>query len=242
MHYISLGYFCSVALELEKLGLRSESSPFDWLISDFEGVIHAIQNHFEDFLAPEYLAQNTRDRSHYKNTKYDVQFFHDFDAYQSLDDQLPSVQAKYCRRIERFYKSITEPTLFIRYINNSQKSGSRSKEIQWIEENYDSVLALLKSFNNENDILFIANDGVTSEKIKLYNVPKDENDTVARSPFDKNRELSDFFNNIDFPEKQHNINRYLQKQKQKKKSHFKKKLLGIRKKVFYKEYVHSQLY
>lgn len=52
MHYISLGYFCSIAMELERLGLRSESSPFDWLISDFEGVIHAIENHFEDFLNP----------------------------------------------------------------------------------------------------------------------------------------------------------------------------------------------
>lgn len=38
MNYISLGYFCSIAMDLEKLGLRNESLPFDWVISDFEGV------------------------------------------------------------------------------------------------------------------------------------------------------------------------------------------------------------
>jgi len=77
MQYISLGYFCSIAMELEKMGLRSESSPFDWLISDFDGVISAIETRFEDFLNPAFLAQNKNNRSHYKNTKYNIEFFHD---------------------------------------------------------------------------------------------------------------------------------------------------------------------
>lgn len=36
-NFISLGYFCSVALELQRLGLRSCSSPFDWCISEWSG-------------------------------------------------------------------------------------------------------------------------------------------------------------------------------------------------------------
>lgn len=32
---ISLGYFCSVAIELEKMGIRNFSTPFDWLITDW---------------------------------------------------------------------------------------------------------------------------------------------------------------------------------------------------------------
>lgn len=242
MHYISLGYFCSIAMELEKLGLRSESSPFDWLISDFEGVIYAIRNHFEDFLNPKYLAQNSHNHAHYKNVKYGLQFFHDFNPYQPLQDQLPSVQNKYNRRIQRFYKSITEPTLFIRYINDKPNAGNTSKELHWIEENYDSVIALLKSFNDQNEILFIANDGVTSQKFKIYNVQKDDGDSVARSPLTKDPALQEFFNNIDFPEKQLNIERYLQKQQQKKKSQAKKKLFSLLTKLFHKEYVHTQLY
>lgn len=242
MHYISLGYFCSVAMELEKLGLRSESSPFDWLISDFEGVIHSIRNHFEDFLEPTYLAQNSRNRAHYKNIKYNLQFFHDFNQYQSLDDQLPAIQNKYNRRIQRFYKSISEPTLFIRYINDKAIADNTSKELLWIEENYDSILSLLKSFNDQNDILFIANDGVSSQKFKIYNVKKDDGDNVARSPLTKDPALQKFFTAIDFPERQLNIERYLQKQQQKKKSKTKKKLISLLKKIFCKEYKHSQVY
>lgn len=242
MHYISLGYFCSVAIELEKLGLRTESSPFDWLISDFEGVLCAIQTNFEDFLNPDFLAQNTRVRSRYKNTKYNLQFFHDFDQYQSLQSQLPSVQDKYNRRIQRFYKSITEPTLFIRYISDEQKTDNTSKELLWIEENYDSILATLKSFNEKNDILFIANDGISSSKFKIYNVPKDDNDVVARNPFSKNPSLAEFFHNIDIPERQKNIERYEHKQQQKKKTQIKRKLITLFKKVFQKEYIHTKQY
>lgn len=36
-NYISLGYFCGVAQDLEKLGLRNTSSPFDWCITDLGG-------------------------------------------------------------------------------------------------------------------------------------------------------------------------------------------------------------
>lgn len=32
-HIISLGHFCGVAQELERLGLRDASYPFEWLIT-----------------------------------------------------------------------------------------------------------------------------------------------------------------------------------------------------------------
>lgn len=120
MNYISLGYFCSVASELEKLGLRTESSPFDWVISDFEGDINNIKNHFADYLDYIFLSQDKQNREIYKNIKYNICFFHDFNKYTSLKKQLPHVAEKYNRRIERFYKSITSPTLFIRYISDEE--------------------------------------------------------------------------------------------------------------------------
>jgi len=242
MHYISLGYFCSIAMDLEKLGLRSESSPFDWLISDFEGVIQAIQNHFDDFLEPKYLAQNSHNHAHYKNTKYGFQFFHDFNPYQPLQDQLPSVQNKYNRRIQRFYNSITEPTLFIRYIKDKPNTDGVSEELHWIEDHYDAIIALLKSFNDQNDILFIANDGITSPKFKIYNVPKDDGDIVARSPLTRTPALQEIFCNVDFPDKHLNIERYLQKQHQKKKTQLRNKIFTLTEKLFRKKYVHTQLY
>ena len=37
-HIISLGWFGSIAEELERLGLRSAIYPFDWILSDWETV------------------------------------------------------------------------------------------------------------------------------------------------------------------------------------------------------------
>lgn len=244
MKYISLGYFCSVAIELEKLGLRNESSPFDWVISDFEGVIMAMQEHFVDFLSYKYLFQKKSNHAIYKNTKYNISFFHDFNKYESLKKQLPKVQEKYNRRINRFYKSITEPTLFIRYISDEKKIEGKSKELIWIEENYDYILGVIKSFNEHNEIIFIANDGVSSTKLVIYNVQKDENDLVARNPIYKNSVLFDRFSDIDLPERQANIERYIKKEQYQNSilNRLKRKILSILKRVFLKEYSHESQY
>lgn len=242
MHYISLGYFCSIALELERLGLRTESSPFDWLISDCEGVFAAIENHFHNFLDYDSMSQSSRNRSHYKDLTYNMHFFHDFTPYLPLAKQIQDVKAKYQRRIDRFYKSITEPTLFIRYISDENKIGNISKELLWLEKNYDTVLKILKSFNSENDILFIANEGVTSSVFTIYNVAKDENDVVARKPIEKNSFLTHLFASIDTPEKQKNIDHYKKKVQKKKRNYLKRKISSFFKKLFLKEYIHNQQY
>lgn len=49
-HFISLGFFCSVASELERYGLRSASGPFDWQSCDsFKERMDLINNRFEKF-------------------------------------------------------------------------------------------------------------------------------------------------------------------------------------------------
>lgn len=237
-HFISLGYFCSVSLELERVGLRDTSSPFDWCISDLEGVKNVIENHFEGFLDYENLSQHTDNLAHYTNMRYHISFYHDFNQYTSLEKQLPSVREKYNRRIDRFYQNIKEPTLFIRYISSEEESD---KEVKWLEENFEDLLKLLKSFNNKNNIIFIANENVISDKIKIYHVEKDENDTVARKFLDKNQELSDFFGSLEYPLRHENLKKYRQKKKNEA-----KKLNRLRKNVkkkidtkFRKKYVHE---
>lgn len=242
MNYISLGYFCSVALELEKMGLRNESSPFDWVISDFSGVMSCIQNHFLDFLSYEHLAQNANKRAYYQNTLYNIQFFHDFDKYKTLERQLPTIQEQYNRRIARFYHTITEPTLFIRYISDEEKINGVSKELLWIEENFDAILTTLKSFNSQNNILFIANDGVESSKLLIYNVPKDSDDVVSRLPLSSHPTLSNFFQTLDFPNKEKNLIRYKKKKKKEKCNRLKQKLVSFFQKLFLKEYQHFYQY
>ena len=65
----------------------------------------------------------------------------------------------------------------------------RGAELLWIEDKIDFILRFLKSFNVNNDIVFIANEGFTSNKIKIYNVPIDAGDVVCRKFGDHNMEL-----------------------------------------------------
>ena len=176
MNYISLGYFCSIALDLDKLGLRAASYPFDWLITDFEGVINCMKNNFKDFLNVDFLYQNTKRPYVYKNIKYNFEFYHDFSRHKPLKNQLVTVNEKYKRRTQRFYDSIKEETIFIRYISDEIKINGKSKELIYIEENYDSIVQFLKSFNKKNEIIFIGNEGLNSSIINVYNVKKDKGD------------------------------------------------------------------
>ena len=44
-HVISLGWFCSPAHEIRRIGLRDASYPFDWLIThNFSIIINLIKN------------------------------------------------------------------------------------------------------------------------------------------------------------------------------------------------------
>ena len=197
MNYISLGYACAVARNLEKLGLRNSSMPFDWSITNFEGVIKAINNNFHNFLEYDLLLQNSQVLKHYMNTKYNIQFYHDFNKFETLEKQLPLVQEKYNRRIKRFYDDIRKPTTFIRYISDENIINGKSEELIWIEDNFDFIISTLKSFNPENEIIFIANKGIESSKIKIYNVEiEDSTDTINRMPINNNLELNALFKNI----------------------------------------------
>lgn len=242
-HFISLGYFCSVALELERIGLRSTSSPFDWCISNFEGVIEAIENKFDDFLNYDLLFQSDNARQIYFNTKYRIWFFHDFDKYLALDCQLQKVKQKYDRRIKRFYEDISQPTLFIRYISDEILDNyGRSIELDYIEKNYEKILSLLKSFNKNNDIIFLSNSGVDSNIIKIYHVEKDENDGVARKPLEKNGELNDLLMNLEFEKREKNIETYNIKYKKNSNicNKLRKKLISFVRRTFLSEYVHEK--
>ena len=98
-HIISLGSFCSVAMELEKKGLRPASYPFDWLIDDeFDKVLALIENNFKDFLDPASMSRENRPEVYF-NSKINVHFYHDFNAIDSLESQISVQQKKYDRSI-----------------------------------------------------------------------------------------------------------------------------------------------
>lgn len=235
-HFISLGSFCSVASDLEYLGFRDCSSPFDWVISNWIAVEKLMDNHFKDFLDYNTLEQNSEIRKYYKN-KYNIHFFHDFDKYTPLRKQLKFVQNKYNKRIENFYKNIIEPTLFIRYISDKN-------ELEYLEKNYFNILEKFQKYNKENEIIFIANNDLISKSLNIYYVEKDDNDNVARRPFLKNKDLYNFFLSLNYPDREKNLKILYAKEEKKKNFFFKLpyKIKKTYKKLFRKEYIHNKTY
>ena len=118
---ISLGYFCSVASEIERMGLRTHSGPFDWQACvDFKKRIELIDTWFKEFfvfLNEEGLYQKVSEPQIYFMKAVGVFLVHDFTMYKSLAEQLPEVRRKYERRVASFYRQIAKKTLFIHYVN-----------------------------------------------------------------------------------------------------------------------------
>lgn len=233
---ISLGFFCSVALECEKIGLRGASYPFDWLISDFEGCIECIDNEFKDFLNYDTLAQYKNEKGYYYNSKYKFHFYHDFSKYKDLDSQLDEVKRKYNRRINRFKEDIKKPTLFLKYIKDSA-------ELQYIEENYDYIMKVLKKSNKYNELLLISNDEISNSSLKIYKVKKDVNDFVAREFLSKNIDLKNYLLSdiYDSSKRKNNLKVYLQSSKKKKITKYLKKVKSIYNKLFKNVYTHHKI-
>lgn len=208
-HYISLGYFCTPALELERFGLRDCSSPFDWCISEWGGVEEAIRNGFADYLVFSDFAQDSKCRKYYKNMRYGLTYFHDFDAFRPLSEQFDAFSEKYKRRIDRFMKNICDPTLFVRYISTEKGRD----ELSYLENNVDDIKALLKSFNDCNEIVFIVNKGFNPSLPLCFEVSVDDGDVVSRKPADVNADFSNFLKKCECYNKENNFLHYVEKKK-----------------------------
>lgn len=244
-NYISLGYFCSIALDLEELGLRNGSYPFDWCITDFKGINSLIKNDFNNLFKEDNLYQSQNKPSHYQNVEYKFFFFHDFKDDVSLSNQIQNVKSKYNRRIKRFYNDIQEPTLFIRYISSEKvNENGKSIELEYIENNIDTIRQLYKSFNIDNEVIFIGDNSIQSDVIEIYHVPIDENDNVCRKPLFSNNDLVEYFTNVTFPKRLENLKRYQTKSKDRKNIFLKvkNKIFRIYHNRFVTKYKHYQTY
>lgn len=200
------------------------------MITPWDAVENLISNHFKNFLNYDYLSQRIEDRHVYVNTELNCKFFHDFDKYNSLEKQLPLVTMKYEKRINNFFNDIAEPTIFIRYISNEE-------ELNTIEKNYDSFLGLIKTYNKENEIIFIANRNLRTSLLDIYYVDIDEDDTVARKPLMQLENLERLLiDSIDPNIIEKNLN--FSKNKKKMKKNIFQKINLKRKQKFVKAYEH----
>ena len=174
-------------MELERVGLRNCSLPFDWIISgDFQSVLKLIGNGFSGFTDKENLYQEYEIRpAYFYNNACNVHFYHDFSPYKTFDIQYSSFCEKYLRRIKRFYKVIEEPTIFIRFCSNR-------KELDFVIENQSKIQAFLKKFHPLNEILYITDIEGDFPIEQLYSVKKDSSDGTPVKFLDQFPQLKDF--------------------------------------------------
>lgn len=103
---------------------------------------------------------------------------------------------------------------------------------------------ILTKYNAKNDIIFIGDESIYSDVIKIYQVPRDKNDTVSRLPIYNNKELFQILSSVPFPGKEENQRRYNIKihKKQSFIARIKSKMICILQRKFLKEYEHCKTY
>lgn len=182
--FISLGYFCGVASSMGKLGIRDSSYPFDWVVSQFYGILHFLDSDFEDFLCRDHLVE---DGNRFHDIKWKIDFIHDGSI--SKAEEYKKICVKYERRIERFREVLQNGSVcFIRAVRDQM-------EIQWIIENVEYITKVMSKFPNSK-IIFLLHRGMgkvasfpfSFYMINLYGWMSDTRYQL-RSSFDTNREF-----------------------------------------------------
>jgi hypothetical protein len=182
---ISLGHFCSTALELQRYGLRDGSYPLDWNISHIEPTMALVESGFQGFLQLELLERDP-ERSDVVNDKGSgIAVYNSFSGELPIAAQYETVRARYARRIKRYRRAVAQPTLFVRYMVDGE-------EFSYLDEHMPAVLAALRKTNPGNDLLLIGNADLpaTCGGLPVYTVEVDDGDVVARRFAGKNRELN----------------------------------------------------
>lgn len=241
-HFISLGHCCHVGIELERMGLRDSSMPFDWVRTRWWAIESSFNNNFEGYLNYDDLYQKKSDLHCYKNLQYGVGFVHDFVDCKSLKSQIADVQKKYKRRIERFFLHIVEPTLFIRYMWDYE-------ELVYVASHYAEIEQTIKKYNPDNEIIFITHDTPTDLDISsiklLFFIKKDDECEQNERPISSNEDLYLFLSTVEYKKREKNIQ--FNEMKAAKKIEQSKKLIGRLKKKYKKlflikrkKYIHDK--
>jgi len=56
--YISLGPNCQTSMSIQTIGYKTESYPFDWILTNVDVVLDCIENDFKDFLNKDFYFKN----------------------------------------------------------------------------------------------------------------------------------------------------------------------------------------
>lgn len=119
-HACSIGNYCNSAVQLNRLKIRKEALPFDWVFTTIDSTCKILNDDFQDFLNPEYYVDihdyepehGGRQAGH---SLYHKNFFNHKNPREKEDYEY------YKRCVDRFRKflELQEPKLFICSYKNS---------------------------------------------------------------------------------------------------------------------------
>ncbi|MCF7758358.1 papain-like cysteine peptidase [Paenibacillus xylanexedens] len=143
---ISLGWYCATSASLAKNGFRSFSGPFDWCFSEYESVLHFIENDFKDFMSIDNIKTIDEKPEEFKDLKYGMIFNHDI--HNSFTEEFPTIKEKYIRRIHRFIEETKIGVCFIRAIKHQQ-------ELDYIACNHSKINKIITKNNINNTVIYL---------------------------------------------------------------------------------------
>lgn len=159
-YFISLGSACPVAFSMSKYGLRSYSSPFDWLITpDFSWVLYHIETGFKNFLLQENLEMYDENPNHFRDKQSDIRFIHD---NESFINEYGALKRKYSRRIDKFQEISKKKVCYLRRMVSE-------KEIKYVETHVDYIQNIIHKHNPDSEIVFLCDGTLTIPENFVFN-------------------------------------------------------------------------
>lgn len=176
---ISLGGTCQVAHQLNRLGLRFESYPFDWLFStDPDKLTEAISNDFRDWLEYDNLKEEKTTTAHKRivDSRYNMIHQHIFPLDIPLSESYKDTKAIADRRVKRLLdlKNSGKRILFIR-TNLTADEACRLGSV--IRQKYGKNAVLLVV--NHSREFRINRIGIKSKNVYMYEI-YDENENTGQ--------------------------------------------------------------
>lgn len=175
--FISLGNNCSISYQLQNLGIKKYSYPFDWCKISISQLNDILENNFEDFsdinikkFSNNHLYNdNNKYGSYLLHNKYNITFAHEL--FINSNKNINKFKLKLNKRIKRFLDHKNDYIIFI-IIEHKQSNENKLLEL---------VNKLNKYFNYFK-ILYIKIDDIENIKtISLKNTNLDKNYKISIS-------------------------------------------------------------
>lgn len=160
-YVISIGEYCIVAKLLEKLKIKKESFPFDWIFSNLKFVSECINNNFEPLLE---IVKNKKTDS---DKEYSDYFFKKI-GIPHHDVKKEETYQYFVKRKENFNTALSSSKkVYLIHISGSSKYDVKTEDF------VNLVLSLKNKYNNDN--ISIISINFKENEISDYNLEEQIN-------------------------------------------------------------------